>query len=294
MENNSKDADDLDAVLESTLGNEVPDEVRTRLAGQLVAFRHQLPYHGRARFGRLRTGLRFSAAMAMAVLVVLVWAALRGRGPEPTWAQVAERFASVRFLSTTVYVKANIAASPIQLELWMGDTGRLRMLAGHEVFFGMRGHIQERIEIAPPPANEADIEQARRLVHDVIAALGEAEAFSLETLVDALPLQEMMATPLANQDARIAKDLVVFDMVDEDSPAWLRIWALRDSRLPVRMLYWDPRSGESVDAVLNYAHEQPPDFFDAAAFKAALAEGSSGAYALLKDPGGRPLMPAEL
>jgi len=286
----------VDAMVTSTLGADIPDDVRARLGQQLSEFRQQVPYRGRGAWPRLC--LRVAGAMTLATVVVVVWTSVTGTGPEPTWAQVAERFASVRFLSTTVYVKSSAMSAPVQLELWMGEGGRLRMLAGHEVFFGARGHVEERVAFTTPPANEGAVREARRLVYDVIAGLGASETFSLETLVEALPLQAIVSTPLANQDARIASDLVVFDMADESSPEWLRVWALRDSRLPVRMLYWDPRTGESVDAVLNYAHEQPSDFFDAVAFKAALAEGGADApgraYALLKDPGGRPITPADL
>ncbi len=297
MDKKNRD-DAVDVMVKSTLGGDLPDEVRARLGARLAAFRQQLPYRGRKRAGWSRLVLRSAGAMAAAVLVIIAWATVTGEGAEPTWAQVAERFASVRFLSTTIYVKSGASASPVQLDLWMGRGGRLRLLAGNEVFFGRRGKVTGRVPFATPPGNESDVREAREMVYGVIAALGEAETFSLETLVEALPLQTIISTPLANQDARIANDLVVFDMADETSPAWLRIWALRDSRLPVRMRYWDPRTGESVDVVLSYAHEQPARFFDAEAYKAALAEEDEDApgraYALLKDPGGRPVTPADL
>jgi hypothetical protein len=72
----------------------------------------------------------------------------------------------------------------------------------------------------------------------------------------------------------------------------VRIWALRASRLPVRITVWDPRDGRSTDAVFTYSHDQTPEFFDPNAFAARLQNRTGGrpvdvAYAFLKDPGGR-------
>jgi len=289
---------EVDTVVRDMLGGDMPPEVRERLRARLDGFRRQLPYRGPGRSSLPRLALRTAGALALAVVLVAGWARLTGEGPEPTWAEVAERFASVRFLSTTIYVRTSASADLVPLELWLGEGGRFRMLAGHEVFFGQGGRVEARVAFRAPSGNEAAVAEARAMVGGVIEALGREERFSLETLVKALPVQDIVSAPLPNQDARIASDLAVFDMADEGSAAWLRIWALRESRLPVRMLYWDPVRGERVDAVMTYAHEQPADFFEPAAYEAALEHLPAGApgraYALLKDAGGRPVTPADL
>jgi len=55
---------------------------------------------------------------------------------------------------------------------------------------------------------------------------------------------------------------VVFDVELPGTPEWVRIWALRESRLPVRIRVWDPRDGETTDAVFEYSREQADEFFD--------------------------------
>lgn len=298
MANKPTNQDTFDEMIRNELDTPVPPRAEARMRARLADFRGHLTYRDvRMPVSWQHRGLRVAGAFALALALVLAWSFTTGEGPEPTWADVAERFAESRFLSATIYVKADAAASPVQLELWVGQGGRLRMRAGHEVFFGERGRLDESVAVTPP-RNEAAVAEAREMVQEVIATLGAAEAFSLETLVQALPFRAVMSTPLPNQNARLAEDMLVFDMTDADGPGWLRVWVLRESQLPVRMRYWDPRNGQSVDASLSYAHDQPPAFFDAEAFKAALGEGGAHApgqaYALLKDPGGRPVTPDDI
>jgi len=133
-----------------------------------------------------------------------------------------------------------------------------------------------------------------------IERIGRAEEFSLDTIIEVMfGGQTTEVTPLVNPDAVISEDVVVFDVTLPDTPEWVRIWALRESRLPVRITIWDPRDGETTDAIFTYSREQPKKFFDPNAFQTLLENRSAGsqvnvAYAFLTDPGGRNITPEEM
>jgi len=65
-------------------------------------------------------------------------------------------------------------------------------------------------------------------------------------------------------------------------------------------LLWDPRDGESTEALFSYARQQSGRFFDPEAFANELTTGDAGivranlAYALLKDPGGQAVTPEDV
>jgi len=106
-------------------------------------------------------------------------------------------------------------------------------------------------------------------------------------------------TPLINPDAVISQDVVVFDVEIPGSTEWVRIWALRESRLPVRIKVWSPQDGYSTDAIFEYSRQQADEFFDPNAFENLLStnRGSSRvnlAYAFLKDPGGKRITPEDM
>ena len=102
-------------------------------------------------------------------------------------------------------------------------------------------------------------------------------------------------TPVLNPNAAISEDMVVFDMdTGEDyTPQWFRIWALKKSRLPVRIRMWDPRDASMVEMVLDYNRPQSEVFFDPKSFAAALTSVRTDqlnlAYLNLQDAGGRGL-----
>jgi hypothetical protein len=231
--------------------------------------------------------------LAAAAVVVLFLGALIGKlgimlaGGSVAWADVAARFRSVSFFSATIYVKQNATAEPTQMELWMGQNLHVRLRVGRNMVFAYRGRVRaydmvSRQAVEPDEATWAFIEK-----------IGRAKEFSLEAIVEVMfGGRTMEVTPLINPNAVISQDVVVFDVAVPHTPEWVRIWALRASRLPVRITVWDPRDGRSTDAVFTYSHDQTPEFFDPNAFAALLRSRADGrqvdvAYAFLKDPGGR-------
>jgi len=293
--------DPVDELIKTVNKEELPRDLEDRLRGQLSVFRERVRVRDTRSFRRRQSRkrvFRLVSAAAAALLLLTIGAYIFGARATPTWAEVVECFGEAPFFNATIYVKPDATADPVQLEFWMGQGGKSRFRVGNEVIFGEEGRMIETIPFSAPSIVPERLREARHMVQHCIEKVGEEDTFSFDTLVRALPVKGMLSQPLENQNVSISRDLVVFDIVDETDPEWTRIWALRGSRLPVRILYWDPESGKSVDVVLSYANEQAPEFFDPAAFRETLVSNATQtanqAYALLKDPGGRPITPQDV
>ena len=227
----------------------------------------------------------------LAVAAVIFLAALIGvhqiAAPGIAWADVAERFRTVSYFSATIYIKDYALLEPKQIELWMGPEGRARMRIGHQVVFGQSGQVMKAFDIR----RRMEVEPDRQAV-DLLDMLGGMEEYSLETVIRSISGGKLVdVTPLVNADAVISEDMVVFDALSDGEPEWLRVYALRESRLPIGIRMWDPRKGKSVDVFISYFRKQPEEFFDAKMFSIELANRNYSevdlAHIFLKDPGGQ-------
>ncbi len=184
-------------------------------------------------------------------------------GGSVAWAEVAQRFESVSFCTVTIYEKKSAAAEPTQMELWISRDGRARVRRGNQIVFGQRGQVIQAFDVESRQPVEPDDGAVFFL-----QKLGEAEVFSLETVIRVMFGRQMHdVTPLVNPDAVISQDVVVFDLDLPDTSQWVRIWALRESRLPIRIRVWDPSDGQVADAILEYSTEQTEEFFDPNVFR---------------------------
>ncbi|MCF7972989.1 MAG: hypothetical protein K9N55_04160 [Phycisphaerae bacterium] len=240
-----------------------------------------------------------SPVTKLAFAAVLVTAAIFGfqhvGSSSIAWADVVAQFNAVPYFSATVYIKEDVASDPKQMEVWMSRDRRTRIRIGTQVVFGNKGHViktfdfQQRQVAAPDPYAEQFMERLSRV-----------EPFSLDAVIRVMFQGDMQdVTPLVNPDAVISQDMVVFDIDLPGTPEWVRIWALRESRLPVRFKIWDPRSGDGTDVVFEYANEQSDAFFDPNAFETQLQGRQNRspvnmAYANLKDPGGKAMTPEDM
>lgn len=249
---------------------------------------------------KFRTGprapRRLAELAAAAVVIIGVFIGIYQLGGSTVaWADVVEKFRTMPFFSASIYFKDDVTSEPQQIELWMNRAGKTRMRIGTQVIFGNQGKVVEAFDIK----TRARVEPDERAVV-FLGRIGEADEFSLDSIIRVMfggTMQDV--TPLVNPDAVISQDMVVFDVEMPGSTEWVRIWALRESRLPVRIKVWNPRDGASTDAVFEYSREQADEFFDPNAFGNILRTGSSSsrvslAYAFLKDPGGKKITPEEM
>ena len=310
MTEHTNENERMTEILRETMTDNLSPSLEERLQKEMREFRGGLAEHPYVKqLGRetLHDGFRVSAWLSSprfawiagtACMAAVILGAIFGGGGTPTWAEVVEEFKSVDFLNVNLYYKENALAEPKQIEVWLGRGGKIRGRFEHTIFFAERGEILKvfdlhtRGEIEPHP-----------MLGFLLPLAGVEETFSLNNLLQGVPGELSGLIPVPNENADAAEDLVVFDVTSGRTPEWVRIWALKESRLPVRFRFWDPRQCESTDAVFSYSKDQPENFFDPAAFEKALHEKprvhSSGsaanvAYALLKDPGGRPYTPADI
>jgi hypothetical protein len=94
-----------------------------------------------------------------------------------------------------------------------------------------------------------------------------ADRFSLDTLVARFPDGVEDLTAIETADTPASREMVFFEATHESTPERLLIWALRDSKLPIQLRFFDPRSGERGDFFFDYTDKKPSTFFDPEAFE---------------------------
>jgi hypothetical protein len=261
------DADDL---VKKAFDTEIPEDVKARMEARFSAFQRSLRARPSRGIGWKPRVIRLAAAMTCAVALIIVIQNFGSKVVPPTWAEVGEGFASAEFVNATVYIKKAAMDEPVQFDLWLGHGGLLRMRAGNQVIFGKGGRITDTVEISgsstPPEATKC----GRELLGSVLQHLLAADEFTFDTFVRSLPGKRVISKPSYNEAATTSKDLVVYDIMNGEAADWFRVWALRESRLPIHVFFFSPTDGFSIDAVLVYSNQQPTGFFDADAFRESL------------------------
>ena len=290
----------LEKLLKDAMNTPIPPDVENRCRRQLAGFRTRLEERDARRFRPARfVHAAYRASWAVILIGVIAGGTmyLLAGNSTPTWAQVMERFASVSCLQGTMYVREGVLGAPVEMEFWMGRGGKLRLHVGNKVAFGDNGRFVEEVPIAPAARTSPGASTAEAQMRYLIEKMGRTDTFSFEILMRLLPELGDLSAPLCIQEPTVSKDLVVFDLAGKARPEWVRIWTLRESRLPVRVRYWDPSTAQSTDVLLSYGNEQPSEFFDPKAFKARLATcktAADRAYALIADVGGQPVTPHDI
>ncbi|MCG3195980.1 MAG: hypothetical protein HUU16_13355 [Candidatus Omnitrophica bacterium] len=293
-------SDEVTRVLRETFSNDIPEGLDRRMTAMLSSFRKDLEHHPyvsrlRAKEARsmpswpwpsfLNAGKLALLGAVVFLLFVIVESTFVGKGV-PTWADIEERFRSVKSYSVVIYAREDTFAPTIQYELWVNSDGRKRLRTGSQVLFATGEEVTRVFDLENRRETKPEV-QAVQILRFMAAKGG----FSLETLMRAFSGDWVESTPKVNADAVISEDLVVFDVEQPGSPDWLRVWALRGSRLPIQMRGWEPKDGECVDFFFSYSAEQPSEFYDPEAFATKLQDPTQSkwglAYASLDDPGGR-------
>lgn len=298
----------MDERLNSLIGDDAPEHVHERCAATFSQFEAQLGQRihtatPRRRLFRLRPswaggGIVFTILIIAAALLLTTNARL-------SWADVANSFRSVKFFSATIFVTENPVKPPQKFEVWRAHDGKIRLHFQGLVFFGEGGQLLKVFHV-DDRGREADLSKLTpQQKHDLgiskplamLKTLGSMQELSIDRMLDSFSGQKTISPPLPNSEASIGTDMQVFDVTSNQTPQWMRIWALKSSGLPVRFRNFDPRNGDSIDVLFEYMKEQPAEAFDPDAFQKAItrAEGNSNrVYALLKDPGGLDLNPGNL
>ena len=303
---NKKNTHTFKAINEA-FNSELPNQLKNQLKKSLDGFRQDLKEHPYVRKleGRevgkkqmvllnLRNLFRplILSGAGLACVATLVF--LLAGNKQPTWAEVSERIYSASNATAVIYVKSHAFSETRQIEFWRGYGDRFRIRSGNLITFASDDfvktfNLETRSECYPQSASgtmcyHSDAFLILRLSRKMRgASIEEAiiQGMSGTNIVD--------ATAIINANPEVSKDLVVFDADTRDGNWRIRVWVLRESRLPVRISEWSPMGGR-YETLLSYSkEEQPQEFFDPDAFEAVLKDKSKSIVSLIymffKDPG---------
>lgn len=173
------------------------------------------------------------------------------------WSQVAERFEAVPYVRVSLNLNNEQADYHQHMELWLGDQGRLRIATDSQIIYAAQGEILEAVD-----SRDGATVTPNQAARDVIRDLGSWQTISLDTVLRAV-LQEPLVdvTPADDLDRSVWKDLVMFDSRSNVGSGRIRIYALRDSKLPVSFRIWDTDDGLSIEATFLYEKQPLESFF---------------------------------
>jgi hypothetical protein len=219
------------------------------------------PYIGRIIMKSPITKLAAAAAVIIAVLI-----GINHFGMSTTsvlWADVAERFESVPFFNLTIYLSYDTSAEAKKVEIWKSDDSRFRVHEENKVIFA--GFSNGEINIVAFDKTTRQPANPMGYSSFILEDLHSDGRFSLNTIINCIPSEEGI-TSVKTADTAASEETVIFEIKHKETPEWISIWALRSSKLPVRMCFHDPRNGEFGDFFFDYSEKKNAQFFDPKAF----------------------------
>jgi serine protease AprX len=212
------------------------------------------------------TIVKLAAAAAILILVIIGMDNINTNGSSVAWADVMERFESVPFFSVTVYTGHGRSLEG-KVEIWKSEGSRIRAHEGNKVIFA---GLRTGDTIAFDRSTRQRVDHygiATELLETTLRPQGSDQRFSLDTLIDHFPMRPEGITPVETPDTPASKETVLFEARHESSAERLFIWALRGSKLPIRMRFYDSKNGEYGDFFFDYSEKKDDAFFDPEAFK---------------------------
>jgi hypothetical protein len=270
-------------------------EHRDVLKAQLLNAFGNPPHAARNQWATRLVRLAAAAVLLLALSVLISQFSTMWSQGSIVWADVAKKFQSVPFFNAVIYMRNNATAEPKEMDLWWRHDGRTRVRMGTQVIFGVNGRVARAFDVQTHRPVEPD-----EMVVQFLRKIVEAREFSLNAIIDTMfGGHAKDVTPQVNADASISHDLVVFDVELPSTPEWVRIWALRESHLPIRIRIWHPSSGRVTDAVFEYSKGQSDTFFDPNAFGKLLSQQKGSpdadiAQAFLTEPGRKGPAPGQV
>jgi hypothetical protein len=200
------------------------------------------------------------AAAAAIIVAVLIGIGHFGRnGSSIALADITEQFESVPFFNLTIYLSYDTSAEAKKVEIWKSSDSRFRVHEDDKVIFA--GFSNGEINTI---AFDKTTKQPTNPMGYSSFLLGDLHSdgrFSLDTIINSIPSEEGITT-VKTADTAASEETVVFEIKHKETPEWLSIWALCGSKLPVRMCFHDPRTGEFGDFFFDYSEQKEAKFFD--------------------------------
>ncbi|MBN1806291.1 MAG: hypothetical protein JW837_13670 [Sedimentisphaerales bacterium] len=208
---------------------------------------------------------KLAAAAVIAIAVFIGIDLFDTNGSSVVWADVAEQFESVPFFNVTMYIGQDTSTETKKIEIWKSPDSRVRAHEGNTVFFADFSKDNNKFIIFDRSTKK--LVNSGENVPMFIRLLCNEGRFSLDTLTKSFPPQVKGITPLETADTAASRETVLFEARHETTPERLMIWALRTSKLPVRMTFRDPRKNEYGDFIFDYSEKKDDKFFDPEVFK---------------------------
>jgi outer membrane lipoprotein-sorting protein len=203
---------------------------------------------------------------AAAVIVIAVFIGIEQfdtNSPSVVWADVAERFESVPFFNITIYLR-DPSNKTRKIEIWKSEDSRIRAHEGNKVFFKDLSKDKNKFTIFDRSTKKL-VNGDENLPSFIRRLCGNEGRFSLDTLTESFPSDVKGIIPLETADTAASKETVLFRAkAKEIAPERLKIWALRESKLPIRF-FVRPDQGY-MDLFFDYSEQKDAAFFDPAAF----------------------------
>lgn len=214
----------------------------------------------------MRNPIAKLAAAAVIIFVVFIGAdQFWSNGSSIAWAEVAERFGSVPFFNLTIYIGNDTSAETKRIDIWKSEKSKIRVHEGDTVIFA--DFSDGKSEVAAFDRLSKKSVESHGLAGIFLDVFCKDGQFSLNILTQSFPGGVRDMTPVQTADTAASKETVVFEAKHESTPERLLIWALRESKLPVRLCFSDPRSNERGDFLFDYSENKDDTFFDPNAFK---------------------------
>ncbi len=207
------------------------------------------------------------AAAAVIVIVIAVFIGIEQfdtNSSSVVWADVAERFESVPFFNITIYL-CDPSNKTRKIEIWKSEDSRVRAHEGNTVFFADFSKDKNKF-ITFDRSTKKLVNCDENLPAGFIRRLcNQKGRFSLDTLTKSFPSDVKGIIPLETADTAASKETVLFKAkAKEITPEALKIWALRESKLPIRF-FVRPSKGY-FDLFFDYSEQKDAAFFDPVAF----------------------------
>jgi hypothetical protein len=265
-----------------------------------------------------RPWFRSFLLVGMALAVVVVVGSIILGNEAPTWANVQQRFAVTPFFKISIYRRdlklpdynappQDPLAEPRFVEVWGGHGNRLRIRSGSKLTFAEKGEILKTFDLITRTEAYPD-----SIIYHLVNTAGRTDPFSLSNwLITENPLgpedipgwfpkefsskgkgssKLVDTTSRVIQDPVVSEDVVVFDFglsYYGRKYGMARIWALRKSMLPIRVVMMPMNSSEQPipsatwDMIFSYSKEQPKEFFDPQVFAAKLKDPANSIESLI-------------
>ncbi len=221
---------------------------------------------------------------AAAVIVIAVFIGIEQfdtNSSSVVWADVAERFESVPFFNVTMYLGWGPYSEDQKLkfykeETWKSENGQTRTHSGNEVIFAefVDGNtvVVAFDSSTKQPLNADRIAKLSNSFHGFFRP--KKGEFSLDTLLMDFSSDDKGITPVETADTAASKETVLFEVKHKTAPTTqCSIWALRKSKLPMRLSLRDTKNKVYADLLFNYSEKKDAKFFDPEAFTSQQTDG---------------------